>query len=118
MGSHSSAYNYTIGYKPGDQHPNIPLFSYAFLGRFGWLSVEKVLLLALVVVLFCEKVAASLLSEATLDIPVSSECSKIVGIASRLSFFRQDIPIVGAIADADWKQSSLKCLLQKSYGFQ
>ena len=62
---------------------------------------------------FCEKVAASPLSEATLDVPVGSGRSKIVGIASGLSFFRQDIPIVGTIADAGWKQSSLKCLSHK-----
>ena len=89
------------------------LFSYAFLSRFSWLSVTEVLLLAVAVVLFREKVAASPLSEATLDVPVGSGRSKIVGIASGLSFFRQDIPIVGAIADAGWKQSSLKCLLHK-----
>ena len=46
-------------------------------------------------------------------IPVGSGRLKIVGIASGLSFFRQDIPIVGAIADAGWKQSSLKCLSHK-----
>ena len=46
-------------------------------------------------------------------IPVGSRRSKIVRIASGLSFFCQDIPIVGAIADAGWKQSSLKCLLHK-----
>ena len=34
---------------------------------FGWLSVTEVLLLAVAVVLFREKVAASLLPEATLD---------------------------------------------------
>ena len=72
--------------------------------------MTEVLLLAVAVVLFREKVAASPLSEATLDVPVGSERSKIVGIASGLSFFRQDIPIVGAIADAGWK---LKCLSHK-----
>ena len=34
---------------------------------FGWLSMTEVLLLAVAVVLFCEKVAASLLPEAMLD---------------------------------------------------
>ena len=38
---------------------------------------------------------------------------KTVRIASGLSFFRQDIFILGAIADAGWKQSSLKCLSHK-----
>ena len=77
--------------------------------------MTEVLLLDVAVVLFREKVAASPLSEATLDVPVGSGRSKnkIVGIASGLSFFRQDIPIVGAIADAGWKQSSLKCLSHK-----
>ena len=79
--------------------------------------MTEVLLLAVAVVLFREKVAASPLSEATLDVPVGSGRSKIVEIASGLSFFRQDIPIVGAIAgaiaDAGWKQSSLKCLSHK-----
>ena len=75
--------------------------------------MTKVLLLAVAVVLFREKVAASPLSEATLDVPVGSGRSKIVGIASGLSFFRQDISIVGAIADAGWKQSSLKRLPHK-----
>ena len=70
------------------------------------------LLLAVAVVLFREKVAASPLSESTLDVPVGSGRSKIVGIASGLSFFRQDIP-VGDIADAGWKQFSLKCLSHK-----
>ena len=79
--------------------------------------MTEVLLLAVAVVLFREKVAASPLSEATLDVPVGSGRSKIVGIASRLSFFRQDIPIVGAIADAGWKQSSLKCLSHKKLCF-
>ena len=65
--------------------------------------MTEVLLLAVTVVLFREKVAASPLSEATFDIPVSSGYSKIVGIASGFSFFRQDIPIIGAIADAAWK---------------
>ena len=60
--------------------------------------MTEVLLLAVAVVLFHEKVAASPPSEATLDVPVGSGCSKIVGIASGLSFFHQDIPIVGAIA--------------------
>ena len=60
--------------------------------------MTEVLLLAVAVVLFREKVAASPPSEATLDVPVDSGRSKIVGIASGLSFFRQDIPIVGAIA--------------------
>ena len=64
--------------------------------------MTEVLLLAIAVVLFCEKVAASLLLKATHDVPVGSGCSKIVGIASGLSFFLQDIPIVGAIADAGW----------------
>ena len=89
------------------------LFSYAFLGRLCWLSVTEVLLLAVAVVLFREKVAASPLSEATLDVPVGSGRSKIVGIVSGLCFFQQDIPIVGAIADAGWKQSLLKCLSHK-----
>ena len=75
--------------------------------------MTEVLLLAVAVVLFCEKVAASLLSVATLDIPVGSGRSKIMGIASGLSFSRQAIPVVGAIADAGWKQSSLKCLSHK-----
>ena len=75
--------------------------------------MTEVLLLAVDVVLFREKVAVSPLSEATLDVPVGSGHSKIVGIASGLSFFRQDIPIVGAIAYAGWKQSSLKCLSHK-----
>ena len=39
------------------------------------------LLLAVAVVLFREKVAASPLPEATLDVPVGSGRSKIVGIA-------------------------------------
>ena len=55
---------------------------------FGWLSVTEVLLLAVAVVLFREKVAAC-----TLDVPVGSGRSKIVGIASGLSFFCQDIRI-------------------------
>ena len=71
------------------------------------------LLLAVAVVLFREKVAVSPLPEATLDVHIGSGRWKIVGIASGLSFFRQDIPIVGAIADTSWKQSSLKCLLHK-----
>ena len=97
------------------RHPSSLFFSYAFLGRFGWLTVTEVLLLAVAVavVLFREKVAASPLSEAMLDVSVGSGRLKIMGIASGLSFFRQDIPIVGAIADAGWKQSSLKCLSHK-----
>ena len=84
---------------------------------FGWLSVTEVQLLAVPMVLFREKVVASLLPQATFDVPVGSGRSKIVGIASGLSFFRQDIPIVGAIADAGWKQSSLKCLSYKKLCF-
>ena len=61
--------------------PWLTLFSCAFLGRFGWLSVTEVLLLAVAVVLFREKVAASPLSKARLDVPVGSGRSKIVGIA-------------------------------------
>ena len=40
-----------------------------------------------------------------------------MGIASGLSFICLDIPIVGAIADAGWKQSSLKCLSHKKLCF-
>ena len=76
--------------------------------------MTEVLLLAVTMVLFREKVAESPLLEATLDIPVGPGRSKIVGIASGLSFFRQDIPIVGAIADTGWKQSSLKCFSHKN----
>ena len=77
--------------------------------------MTEVLLLAVAVavVLFREKIAVSPLSEATLDVPISSGRSKIVGIASGLSFSLEAIPIVGAIADAGWKQSSLKCLSHK-----
>ena len=75
--------------------------------------MTEVLLLAVTMGLFREKVAASPQSEATLDVPVGSGRSKIVGIASGLNLFRQDIPIVGAITDAGWKQSSLKCFSQK-----
>ena len=77
--------------------------------------MTEVLLLAVAVVLFHEKVAASPLSEATLDVPVGSGCSKIMGIESGLSFFRQDISIAGAILDAGWKQSSLNAFRTKSY---
>ena len=86
---------------------------------FSWLSVTEVLLLAVAVVLFREKVVASPLPEASyniyglMHIPVGSGRSKIVEISPGLSFFRQDIPIVGAIVDAGWKQSSLKCLSHK-----
>ena len=52
-------------------------------------------------------------SEATPDVLVSSGRSKIVEIASGLSIFCQDIPIVGSIAYAGWRESSLKCLSHK-----
>ena len=81
------------------------LFSYAFFGRFGWLSVTEVLVLAVAVVFYHER--------ATLGISVGCGCSKIVRISSGLSFFHQDIPIVGALAYAGWKHSSLKCLSHK-----
>ena len=51
-------------------------------------------------------------SEATPDVPVGLGHSKIE-ITSGLSFSRQDIPIVGTIAYAGWKESSLKCLSHK-----
>ena len=84
------------------------LFSYTFLGCLGWLSLIKVLLLAMVMLFPCEIVAASPPSKAMPDLLVSSGRSKTVRIASKLSPFHQDIPIVGAIAYAGWKQSSLK----------
>ena len=52
-------------------------------------------------------------SEATFDALVGSGRFKLVEKASRLSFFRQDIPIVGFIAYAGWKESSIRCLLRK-----
>ena len=52
-------------------------------------------------------------SEATFDALVGSGRFKLVEKASRLSFFRQDIPIVGFIAYAGWKESSIKCLSRK-----
>ena len=83
------------------------LFSYAFLGCFSWLSVTKVLILVMAVFVFS--------TGSTLDITSISVRSKTVRRVSGLSFFHQDIPIVGAIADVGWKQSSLKCFHTKSY---
>ena len=85
------------------------LFSYVFLGRLGWSLVTSAV---------ASRDRGSIpressSSEATLDVLVGSGRSKIVEIASRLSFFCQDIPIVGLIAYAGWKESSLKCLSHK-----
>ena len=54
-------------------------------------------------------------SEARPDVLVGSDALKIkiVEIASGLSFFRQDIPIVGSIALAGWKESSRTRLSHK-----
>ena len=52
-------------------------------------------------------------SEATPDVLVGSGHPKIVEIASGFKFFHQDIPIVGSIAYAGWKESLLKCLAHK-----
>ena len=74
--------------------------------------MTEVLLLAVTVVLYCERVVRQglrLMYSSVLD----ALKIKIVEIAFRLSFFRQDIPIVSSIAYAGWKESSRKCLSHK-----
>ena len=81
------------------------------LSFFIWPSVTEVLLLVVTAVLYRERVVHQRLYMP--DVLVGSGRSKIVEIASGLSIFHQDIPIVGAITYASWKESSLKCLLYK-----
>ena len=93
--------------------PPFALFSYVFLGRLGWPSVTEVQLLAVIMVLYRERVVRQRL-RLTYSSVLDALKIKIMEIASGLSFFRQDIPIVGSIAYAGWKESSRKCLSHKT----
>ena len=79
---------------------------------FRWPSVTEVLLLAVTVVLYRKRVVRQRL-RLTYSSVLDVLKMKIVEIASGLSFFCQDIPIVGSIAYAGWKESSRKCLSHK-----
>ena len=75
--------------------------------------MTEVLLLAVTMVLYRERVVRQRL-RLTYSSVLDALKIKIMEIASRLSFFRQDIPIVGSIAYAGWKESSRKCLSHKT----
>ena len=74
--------------------------------------MTEVLLLAVTVVLYCERVVRQGL-RLTFSLVLDTLKIKIVEIASGLRFFHQDIPIVSSIAYTGWKESSRKCLSHK-----
>ena len=82
------------------------LFSYACLGRFGWLT--ELVASGVGASLFREELVAGPLPHAPLGLFTGIRRSKIVGIAPRLSLRRIVNPMDAAMAELSSKQSLVK----------